>query len=735
MGRLLMFYKFCSLILLGIVIIASGCDNITDPEVVPDPTIPSDYQLIWSDEFDQETQFPNNQYWNYDIGYGENGWGNDEWQLYTNETENVRVESGNLVISAIWDSTAYDSPGKRDGSITSARINTMNKFSVRYGKIQARIKPPSGAGMWPAFWMLGSSFDTIGWPYCGEIDIMEMSPLYHDDKTSLCTIHWWDDINENKADYGTNIQLNESLSADYHIFEVEWDEERIVGRIDNIAYFVKTIDPSTMDEFLRDFFLVFNVAVGGNLGGPPDDSTEWPQNMYVDWVRVYQADNSPSEISRFGIFTDETEVDAALEIGVDSEIYVWENTLAAAAIPPFEGDNVIAWSTTGQAWFGGGIQSTVPKDLSNFVNGYLKFRIQIPATVTFKIGINDIEGQENYVEFPANQTKYGLERNGEWGQALIPISELSGDVDLEMMSYEFIILGEDGSQCQFALDDIYYDGGGLAASSVAFDSNSYAVEATSATIFVDDEAAADSTVTVEVDNSIEVINIAVDLDTSGSGNTTFYFGPTNDATNTIDISETSQIIASYTDANGFMKTDTASIETASANAAGIYSESHTETVFVYQQIVNSADWSGNGAAPDEESTAVTPVDGSFVLGVDFTDLGGSWGGIAFDYTATTPDISTYETLNFYVNSVSMPIMQKLGVKFEDNLGGETEVNIADYTPEYSGQWAKYEIPLSDFNAVDLSQIKYLLFVNPSDSSGNYLFGNLYFDDIYLEKQR
>ncbi|MBN1326626.1 MAG: glycoside hydrolase family 16 protein, partial [Candidatus Cloacimonetes bacterium] len=431
--------------------IIGGCDHITDPDNVQDPTIPASYELVWSDEFDQETLDPEN--WGYDLGYGENGWGNDEWQLYTDSSENVKVENGNLVISAIWDSTNFTAPGKRDGSISSARMNTKNKFSFKYGKIQARIKAPTGMGMWPAFWMLGTNFDTIGWPKCGEIDIMEISPLLHGDQTTMCTMHWWDDNIAAHNSYGTRWQLSEVLSDGFHTFEVEWDEQRVIGKIDDITYFVKVIEPDIMDEFLRKFFLIFNVAVGGNLGGAPDETTQWPQNMYVDWVRVYQTEENLIPVETFGIYTDLTPVDDALTIGSNAEIYVWENTLTGGSIPPYEGDNVISWTTTGQGWFGGGISSLAPIDLSGFAAGTINFMIKIPANVSFKIGINDAAGNESYVDFPAGQTVFGLERNGEWGQAIIPVADIQGNVDLQMLSYEFMILEENGTQCQFAIDD------------------------------------------------------------------------------------------------------------------------------------------------------------------------------------------------------------------------------------------------------------------------------------------
>lgn len=713
-------------LLAAFFLILFSCDNITDPDPVPDPTIPVNYELVWEDNFDQANL--DDTYWDYDLGYGNDGWGNDEWQNYTNSPDNITIVDGNMVISAQCPSGI---PGKRDGSVTSARVKTQNKISFKYGKIQANIKAPTGTGMWPAFWMLGNSFETAGWPYCGEIDIMEISPLLHGNSTTMCTLHWWDDVNDSYSTYGTNYDLNESLSNDFHVYEVEWDEQRIVGKIDNITYFTKVIDPITMSEFLQNFFLIFNVAVGGNLGGAPDDTTVWPQEMLVDWVRVYQDEEDLIPIETYGIFTDETPVDEALEIGVNAEIYVWENTLTGGSIAPYEGSNVLSWSSSGAGWFGAGISSTMPIDLSTFEEGTLKFMMKMPANVTFKIGIIDAQGNENFVEFPAGQTTYGLVRDGEWGQAIIPVSELKGNVNLQMLSYEFAILEENGANCEFAIDDIYYDSGGSTAGSVSFDADSYSVDDTSAEIAVMDAAVAGTTVSVSVDNGTENISIDITLDVAGAGSGTLNFGPTNDDTDTITITAGGTITASYTDAGGTIRTDSANISGGAGSAAGIYSESHITTTIPYTQIINSADWSGNSAVPDEMSTAVTPVDGTYVLSVTYETGGAGWGGVAFDFGSA--DISSYSTLKFSIDTSNMPTLAHFGIKLEDTSTGNTEVEMFNYTPVISGNWAAYEIPLSDFPGANLADLKYLGLWNPKDAGDVLLFETLYFDDIYLEQ--
>ena len=163
----------------------------------------------------------------------------------------------------------------------------------------------------------------------------------------------------------------------------------------------------------------------------------------------------------FGLFTDTTPVDNSLIAGDDAEIYVWEGTLSEGSIPPYEGENGISWQTTGLGWFGAGIMSMQPVNLFNFEEGHLKFMIKIPANISFQIGIIDAWGNQSYVDFPGNQTTYGLVRDGSWGQASIPVSDIRGEfIDLRMLSYEFVILEVNGAGCEFALDDIYWDGGG-----------------------------------------------------------------------------------------------------------------------------------------------------------------------------------------------------------------------------------------------------------------------------------
>jgi len=248
---------------------------------------------------------------------------------------------------------------------------------------------------------------------------------------------------------------------------------------------------SVSDEFQKPFYLIANLAIGGaftdayNLGDPGSGepvSMPFPAEMYVDYIRVYEWNGQgevhlgpPAQESQsFGIYTDETPTNGGLEAEVTSEIYVWEGTLSDGSIPPFEGDNVLSWQTTGSGWFGAGIMSMQPLNLFDFGDGHLNFMIKIPAHVTFKIGIIDSWNNQYYVQLPAHQTTYGLVRDGEWGQVSIPVSDLRGPaIDLRMLSYAFVILEENGVACEFALDDIYYDGGGISGTGDVADSRRF----------------------------------------------------------------------------------------------------------------------------------------------------------------------------------------------------------------------------------------------------------------------
>lgn len=256
--------------LAGTEFAAADTVNIAEDDPDYDPT------LLWAEEFNY-TGAPDAGNWNMETGGG--GWGNNELQTYTDSEENAYVDNGVLTITAIEESA---------GEYTSARMTTKNKFDFQYGRIEARIKLPYGQGMWPAFWMLGANIDEVSWPYCGEIDIMEMVGGDNKDNTCHATLHWWNDTDNSKADYGESYSLSNGIFADdFHVFKVEWDSGEIRAYMDDVQYYTVAITDADMSEFHKDFFIILNLAVGGNWPGDPDGTTVFPQNMQVDWVRVY----------------------------------------------------------------------------------------------------------------------------------------------------------------------------------------------------------------------------------------------------------------------------------------------------------------------------------------------------------------------------------------------------------------------------------------------------------------
>ncbi len=724
----------CSVTLIVMSLFFTSCAKEDTLEPINDTTIPSEYKLVWADEFNQSSGRLDVTKWNYDTGYGNNGWGNDEWQEYTNSPANIHVQDGNLIITARCESGV---PAKRDGSVTSARITTNNKFTFKFGKIQARIKTPKSMGMWSAFWMLGSNYDTDGWPKCGEMDIMEMHFLYSDDKTAHSTLHWWDDgaAVPGWTYDGSKKTFDYSLTDDYHVYEIDWDENRVIGKVDNVAYFTKPIAPDTMEEFLNDFFIILNLAVGGTLGGAPDKTTQWPQEMYVDWVRVYKKELSAETI---GIYSESHTQPALNYLQIFDSNWWGANRVVAneksTEVKPLEGNYVLSTNfiNAGAGW-GGFLFNFSRADISDYAA--LVFSLDksaMPALATMGIELEDTKGGKKQVSL----TSYSPTVSGNWATYEIPLRHFIG-VNLGDIKFVGFWNPKD-QQNELLFGTLYFDDIYLKAAqctgvgSVSLNAETYTASATKATIAIVDECAAGKRVVVAVNNGAETIAVGTRLDAGGNGTATVKFGPTNDNTGTIAIAKDNTLTVSYTDINGNVKTDAATITAAATTdkTAGVFSESHTDAMVTYTGIINSADWSGNPATPNEKSTDVPPVDGTYVLSVDFGDGGKGWGGIAFNF-GDGQNVASYTKLILYMNKSAVPALADLGVKLEDVSTGNVQVQLKNFTPVISGNWAKYELPLSLFPAVNLTKLKYIGLWNPTNSAGNPVFGKIYFDDIYF----
>ncbi len=253
------------------------------------PAAASGQALLWSDEFNSGSA-PDSNVWSYDLGAG--GWGNSELQEYTNDSANVRIEGGHLIITA----QEQILRGNRR-NFTSARIKTEDKLTFQYGVIEARIMVPDLAdGLWPAFWTLGNNFSEVGWPDSGELDIMEMGSQAAIEagvvnRRVSSAAHW--EHNNGRADYGLSYDSPTDLNGSFHVFRMEWTPDLISTYIDN--NWIWSIDISSASctdcsEFHQPHFMIFNLAVGGSFTGlfrSSEITAPFPAELAVDWVRIY----------------------------------------------------------------------------------------------------------------------------------------------------------------------------------------------------------------------------------------------------------------------------------------------------------------------------------------------------------------------------------------------------------------------------------------------------------------
>lgn len=243
------------------------------------------WKLVWSDEFNGvDGSQPDLAKWDFDTGG--NGWGNKELESYTSRLENVQQRGGNLVITAIRE--RYTGLDGMTRPYTSARLTTKGQFAQAYGRFEARMKLPLGKGIWPAFWMLGANNDVVRWPACGEIDMMEN---IGEPGRIYSTLHGPGYSGAKGISEPYNLPAGEGVNTDFHVYAVEWEPERIRFYLDDrliVERTPKDLPPETKWVYDHPFFLILNVAVGGEWPGYPDETTMFPQSMLVDYVRVYR---------------------------------------------------------------------------------------------------------------------------------------------------------------------------------------------------------------------------------------------------------------------------------------------------------------------------------------------------------------------------------------------------------------------------------------------------------------
>jgi len=244
------------------------------------------WALVWSDEFDGPNgSSPDASKWTFDMGGG--GWGNNELETYTNRPQNAFLRDGTLVIQALRET--YTGPDNIPRDYTSARLKTQGLAQWTYGRVEARMKLPFGQGIWPAFWMLGADIAQADWPNCGEIDIMEN--IGREPSIIHGTIHGPAYSGGSGIGSAYTLPNNQRFADDFHLFAVEWEPNVIRFYADRQLY--ATRSPSELPSgaswvFDKPFFIILNVAVGGDWPGNPDATTVFPQTLAVDYVRVYQ---------------------------------------------------------------------------------------------------------------------------------------------------------------------------------------------------------------------------------------------------------------------------------------------------------------------------------------------------------------------------------------------------------------------------------------------------------------
>jgi beta-glucanase (GH16 family) len=247
---------------------------------------PAVWSLEWSDEFNGPSgSSVDSSKWSFDIGG--KGWGNNELETYTNRTANADLGGGMLVIKALKET--FTGPDNITRNYTSARLLTKNKFTQAFGRFEARIKIPYGQGIWPAFWMLGDNINTAGWPTCGEIDIMEN--IGREPAIVHGTFHGPGYSGGSGISAAYALPNGQKFSDSFHTFAVEWEPRVIRFYVDGLLYKTRTpadLPAGTLWVFDHPFFIILNVAVGGGWPGNPDATTVFPQQMLVDYVRVYR---------------------------------------------------------------------------------------------------------------------------------------------------------------------------------------------------------------------------------------------------------------------------------------------------------------------------------------------------------------------------------------------------------------------------------------------------------------
>jgi beta-glucanase (GH16 family) len=439
---------------------ASDKEQIETPSGNTNPL--EGYSLIWQDEFNENEIDAAN--WNFETGDGTDyglpaGWGNDEEQRYTDAPENARIEKIDslsvLAISALKEGAEY----------TASKLTTQNKFEMRYGLLEVKAKMPQGKGLWPAIWMLGSNRPEIGWPGCGEIDIVEYLPSKP--KEVSATLHFTNA--EKEWEYLAEwIDLeDESIISDaFHTYTMDWTPESVRISIDG-QLINEVFLSDGMKEFQRDFYLILNIAVGGNLGGEIDPNfTEGV--LLIDYVRVYAKDNfvAPEaplldiDEETVGKLIDSSLASNAIKTGF-TDLGVVELVNYGPDMPDFsaaetalDGDYSLSFDfPVSDEWGGGYLETEEKVDLSNYA--FLKFSLKAPDTFTN----GNIKLESPATNFEVALENYtGTPRSNGFVEYTLPLADFEG-LNLSEITIPFSIWNittSSSEEVSLLIDDLYF---------------------------------------------------------------------------------------------------------------------------------------------------------------------------------------------------------------------------------------------------------------------------------------
>lgn len=445
-------------IALASLILLHSCTKKNLPDEIE---VPTGYSLVWSDEFNEPLLDPLK--WNFELGDGTAyglpaGWGNNELQIYTRKPENASIETDEelsvLAIRAVKNA---------EGDYTSAKLNTKDLKSIRFGRIDVKARMPKGKGIWPAIWMLGENRNEIDWPGCGEIDIAEV--LGDNPYLLYSTLHYTDQNHKHKEIQNEYELLSGDFSDDYHLYSLSWTPEMLVFSLDEKVIQEVPI-AEDMKEFLRSFYLILNVAVGGNWPGDPDGTTVFPQTLYVDYVRVFSKDGleipeAPAldlEEETVGQVIEPNIGDHAIKEGFTDlgnlTVVAYGGggePLISSSDTAIDGEQSLVFDFPGGKWGGAYLELSEAKNLSTYSS--LKFSLNMPASLT---------NAEIKLESASTHASVFLENYSS-------VENSNGFVDYTIPLADFTGLDLSGLKIPFSIWNPVEQGGGFVRATVLID--------------------------------------------------------------------------------------------------------------------------------------------------------------------------------------------------------------------------------------------------------------------------